>query len=349
MSAGWYPRAVSFGGGGARIPGSMGVLAHLMDTGILEHVTDWYGSSAGCMCALMGAIGVTGSWIKDAMDVFDGRLVSSIQEDYVCDFAKAWGLCSTKGLDEHLGRLIDTWEPGCSSWTFADLAKNRPATNLHIAATNLTQGSLFIFNAKNTPNIRLLDALCASSSLPLFFTPWIHPTTGDIHCDGGILENYPWSCIPNKEDTLVVVCSDADIVGRSTPAVTINTAAEYFGRIIALIHHHDAIVPKNWIAVNNKTIHIIEFDLTQEEKTAAFEEGIRSAKGWLAFRKSRTNLPGETAGNHPSSADPNTSCAARPSPGRMSDSPQCHNPLLHSDPPPDSHSGTIRCARRWSL
>ena len=349
MSTNWYPHAISFGGGGARIVGSMGVLSHLLDAGLTEHVTDWYGCSAGTYCALFGAIGVSGSWIRDAANIFDGRIVSVIHEENVCDYAKLWGLSSTKSLDEMFGKLIDTWEPGSSAWTFADLAKHRPNSKLHMLATNVTQGRTVVFNAVNTPDIRLLDALCASSALPFYFVPWQHPDTGDFYADGGIINNYIWNTIPNKNETLVVVCSETDIVGRSFKAKQMHNILDYISRIISMIHQHDAPIPKYWIAVNNKNIQMIDFGITKEEKQAGFEEGVRSAKGWLAFRASMPDSSGGTTGNHSCYDHPNKESAVRPLQEQMSDNRiLCNSPPL-SDPPLDLHKQRRHCVRRWSL
>ena len=351
MSAGWYPRAISFGGGGARVVSSMGALTQLLESGITEHVTDWYGCSAGSLCAIAGAIGVTAGWLREASDVFEGRLVSGIREDYICDFTKVWGISSTHGLGDHIGKLINTWEPGCSDWTFADLSHNRPGTRLHISATNITQGKPVIFNPANTPDIRIIDAICASSTLPMFYAPWIHPVSGDIHCDGGILENYPWDCIPNKSDTLVVVCRDSDILGRSAKPRTINSVVEYFAQVIALALQHDAVMPKNWIAINSKNVNTMDFCLTKEDKLVAFEDGVRSVKGWLAFRASSSRLHSAsgTQGIRPSSEGPNTSSAVHPSQDKTSGSPGCHNLMQPVHPAPDSHRPAKRAERRWSL
>jgi hypothetical protein len=314
-----------------------------------EHVTDWYGASAGAFCALFAAIGGSGAWVREVSKIFDGATASIIREDYVCDFTKIWGVSSTTPLSDILGKLVDTWESGCSAWTFADLSRNRPGTQLHVLATNLTSKRPGLFNFANSPDIRIIDAICASAAVPLFFIPWIHPTTGDMYCDGGILETYPWKSIPNKHETLVVVCSDADIVGRKNPKIPITNIFEYITRVITLFRANEGVIPLYWIAVNIKNIHFMEFHLSKEEQLAAFEEGVRSAKGWLAFRASMLNSPGGMPESRHDCEHQNTSCADRLLSGKMSDSHQSHNPMRQSDSPPDLHKQMRHSARRWSL
>ena len=341
----WKPHAITFGGGGARIVGSFGVLTHLIESGITAEVKDWYGCSAGAMCALFAAVGVSSAWLREVATIFDPRLIGAVREDFVCDFAKVWGAASTDNLREILGKFIETWEPGAASWTFARLP------GLHISATNVSRGRAEIFDSVNSPNMKILDAVCASSTIPFFFAPWIHPETGDIFCDGAITEPYPWSCVPNKDETLAIVCADKDIIGRPPRAVKqIATIFEYFTRLISLgLHRDTTVIPRYWIAVNNRTIYSIDFNISKEELLAAFEEGVQVAKGWMAFRASMQDSPGETAGRPPWCAPQDTSAAAHPSQERTSDNRRSGNSRLPTDPVRDLHSGPKPCVRRWSL
>lgn len=341
----WKPHAITFGGGGARIVGSFGVLTHLIDTGMTALVTDWYGCSAGAMCALFAAIGVSSTWLREVASIFDARLIGAVREDYVYDFAKVWGAASTENLREILGKFIETWEPGASAWTFSRLP------GLHISATNVSRGRAEIFDSVNSPNMNILDAVCASSTIPFFFAPWIHPETGEIFCDGGITGSYPWSCIPNKDETLAIVCADKDIIGRPPRQLKhITTIFDYFTRLISLGLHRDTqVIPRYWIAVNNRTIYSIDFNITKEELLAAFEEGVQTAKGWMAFGASMQDSLGETAGSRPWCAPQDTSAAVHSSQGKTMDNHRSDSSRQPLDPVRDSRSGPKPCVRRWSL
>ena len=329
--------------------GSAGVLSQLIEAGLTEHVTDWYGCSAGSFCALFGAIGGSATWIREIFNVFDGRLAFVVREDYICDFTKTWGVASSANVSEMFGKLVDTWESGCSSWTFADLSNNRPGSRIHILAANITTGKPMLFNAENSPDILILEAIRASVTIPLLFSPWVHPITGDLYCDGALVENYPWLSIPNKDDTLVVVCSDKNITGRTRDKHQINNMIDYLTQVLSVARRREAPLPKFWIAVNTTIVSLFDFYTTKELRLGAFEDGVRSAKGWLAFRESMLNSPGETSGSRSGCEPPNTSCAGHPLSGKMSDSRQSHNPMQQSGPPLDLHKQKRHSARRWSL
>jgi NTE family protein len=344
----WKPTGISFGSGGTHVFALLGTLSRLLESGTIDNVMRWYGCSAGSFCAYLGALGVTSTWIQEMLVYFDMRIVENIEEDRLTDFLNCWGINSGKGMSEFLGRFLDTWEPGASTWTFADLASKRPGVSLNITATNLTLGSLAVFSAKTTPALRILDAIRASSSVPLIFTPWMD-AHGSMYCDGGVLEEYPWSYVENKEKTLVVVCSDTAICRRTPTKAVIRTLGEYMGRIFKLCQQNQCTdIPKYWIAINNRTVDTLDFKIEPEERTILFQDGVRAASGWLRFRTKQVPMQ-ETRGSHPPSGGRYTSSSFPHAPNKTSESHQSRTPLPHPYPSRGLHSGGTRCDRRWSL
>ncbi len=353
--SGWKPRAVSFSSGGAKVIGQMGTIARLMEAGVLDEVREWYGCSGGAVCALLGALGVTAAWIREAAEHFDVAAALQLTDDPIQSLTENWGLACAEHYRDFLGRFVDTWEPGASTWTFADFAVARPGICLRLIATNVTQGHQAIFGVHETPDMRILDAVMASCAVPLFFTPW-RDVTGDIYTDGAVLEYYPWRCVDDKENTLVIVCEEHGIQGRRRGVANLGSASEFVERILQLARsstHAHVTPPRNWIALNNHDVGILEFHMSRETRTALFRGGERAAAGWLAFRTlkkdSTTDSAGGTNGNHPQCADPNTSSSVPPSPDKTSDNPQSQNPQPPVVPFRDSHTGEPRISRRWSL
>ena len=329
----------------------MGVLAHLMESGDLDRVRNWYGCSGGCMCAIIGALGATPAWIRDVARHFDPRVLSVVDEDSVLDYLSTWGINDGKAFGTVMGRFMDTWEPGSSAWTFADFVKNRPGITITMTATNVSRGCQAIFDHIQTPTMRIVDAMRISSSIPLFYCPWID-ASGDVFCDGAATEYYPWTCVTDKANTLVVACSDTGISGRPMASASIKSLADYIGRIADITRSKRSVeMPKNWIAVNNVTVGFMDFDICQEDRLALFDEGVKAAGRWRAFRslREKDSVPKTPESSAHRALAGHTSSVSHCNPDRVSDSLVHHTQTPMPCLPQDSRSAGQRPCRRWSL
>lgn len=346
----WRPTGVSFSSGGIRIIGHLGVLAHLLETGDLDSVRNWYGCSGGCICAIVAALGATPAWIRDMAQHFDPRVLSVINEDAVFEYLSTWGVNDGSALSTFMGRFMDTWEPGSSAWTFADFVKNRPGITLTMTATNVSRGCQAIFDHIQTPTMRLVDAVRISSSIPLFYCPWID-ASGDVFCDGAVTEYYPWAPVADKANTLVIVCSDTGISGRPMANTSIKSLTDYIGRIADITRSKRFVeMPKNWIAVNNLTVGFMDFDISQEDRLALFDEGVRVAGRWRAFRllREKDSVP-KTPESFPHCAPLHTSCVCQHDPDKRLGTPGCRIPPPQPAPLHSLRDEERRPCRRWSL
>jgi predicted acylesterase/phospholipase RssA len=342
----WKPTGVSFSGGGARTIGHLGVLSHLLSCGMLSQVRNWYGCSGGSFMAVLGAIGGSATWIHDIVDHLDMSVFAGIDDEMLIDFQNSFGINSGNKLVGILSKFIDTWEPGCSKWTFADLLKNRPGAALHITVTNLTRGRHEVFNHITTPNVLIVEAMRASCAIPFYFTPW-RSANGDLFCDGGLIETYPWNHVDDKNNTLVVICADIDVCGRPERR-PITSFGDFMGALNNIIAKNKTIeAPRHWIAVNNNSVGFVDFHISAEIRRTLYEEGKAAATAWNAFRKKAVEQG--RLESPPRCADPHTLSSDPPSPDKTSDSRQSRNPLPPPCPIRDSRSGTARRGRRWSL
>lgn len=335
--------------------GQFGILTALLESesDVLSEVKEWYGCSGGSITAFFGAIGVSPQWIRTCAEHIRMSALMNIQEELIVDYTSHWGVDSGAGLVEYLGKLIDTWEPGASTWTFTDLARERPhIKRLGIITTNVSQGKQLVCCLENTPTMRILDAIRASSSIPLLYTPWRNES-GDYFCDGAVVEIYPWECITDKYRTLVIVCNDNQIGKiRHIPREPITTLSDYISGIVQFVlrlrNPTQENLPRFWIAVNNKTLASVDFQAPQEAYAELFQQGVASGVAWLAFRQKASHVKSpETpvlCGDHCTSA-----CCLPPSGDRTSDSHQSGillqaSPLFRDLRKPYGPSG-----RRWSL
>ena len=71
-----------------------------------------------------------------------------------------------------------------------------------VPALNISDSKVEYFNYKNTPDIKVIDAIVASSSLPLLFPPY--KINGSYYYDGGLCNN----CTVNLVDELDSIAFD---------------------------------------------------------------------------------------------------------------------------------------------
>lgn len=301
------------------------------------------------MSALLGVLGVSVAWMRDVIEHFDLRPLGNVDGNEIAEIFHSWGVRRGEAYRDYLGRFIDTWETGASTWTFAELATNRPGHTLHLTATNVSRGVLTVFDVSRTPHMRVLDAVHASGAIPGFFTPWISQE-GEVFCDGAVIEYFPWSCVPNQHETLVVVCEEFGIHDRPWIYThAIQSFAEYIQRVMRITtqKRKQGTPPRYWIALNVYDIDMIDFMLTREERMGLFQRGATAAARWLAYRTQRlTDSAGGTAQSPPSCAHPCMGSSDHPSQAQMSGNPGYQTPPRPVFPSRGSHNAS---RRRWSL
>ena len=324
--------------------GQLGALASLLESGVLADVREWWGCSAGSICAVLGIIGVSPAWIRDCVRVFEATSVIRISEDLLTDYTEHWGVNNGDDLTRILGRFIDTWEPGASQWTFADMARERPGCTLGITALNVSKQRYEVFSAETTPAVRIVDAVRASSSIPLLFVPWRGPD-GSLYCDGGVIENFPWRVITDKSNTLVVLCSDRSVRrGVTRPVVSLSA---YLAQIFGSMRMAIGDPPRHWIAVNNREVGFLDFGIDVDTRLRAMAEGDAAARGWVAFmRDAAARKPGTPLAPVHQSGLPSCHPA---SPVQTSDNPSRRTPQPSPCCHPHPRTSEPRRSRRWSL
>ena len=145
--------------------------------------------SAGSLLALMLSVGYTLRDLKAFCREFDFTQVVDL------DDATGWFFKLGVDTGERLKRLIEALlkEKGFApSLTFEELARSRPKNpTIRVYATDLNSGKYKIFSKAHTPSYRVVDAVRASSAIPIFFQPVADQETEHILVDGGVVSNFP--------------------------------------------------------------------------------------------------------------------------------------------------------------
>jgi predicted acylesterase/phospholipase RssA len=200
------PKRIVFTGGGLRSLCHFGVLEVLKKKGLLNHVREYVGVSAGALVGFATMLGYTIEEMKQVVTEFDFTLLQTTHPELVLDFFSTYGVDTGEQLEKFLKALLRI-KGHSIDMTFGEWAKLYPkAKRLRCYATNLNTCKLLEFSCKTTPDISFVFALRASMSLPLYFTPVSEPETGHYLVDGGVIHNFPMNYLTEeeKEETLGV-------------------------------------------------------------------------------------------------------------------------------------------------
>ena len=182
-----------FEGGGVKGIAYVGALEVLEEEGILKNIERVAGTSAGAMIAVLVALGYTPKEISEILwDINFKRFMDSswgIVRDInrlIKDFGWYKGDHFRDLMADYIERKTQNGEI-----TFEELAKNKKYSELHLIGADLSTGLAKVFNATNTPKVKVADAARISMSIPLFFAA-VKGVEGDghVYVDGGLLNNY---------------------------------------------------------------------------------------------------------------------------------------------------------------
>lgn len=185
------PKRLVFCGGGTRCLAFVQTLVVLEQKKRLQHVNEYWGTSAGALLASLMAMTKSATAVKDIMFTADYMKFRNIDLANLLSITQTWGMDDGKSLLEEIERLLDRVEPGGKQKTLAD------QPGLHIIVADLNKHETIVCNSATYPELRIAEAIRASMSLPIMFRPYRHTPSGHVWIDGGIRANFPWDCLPD--------------------------------------------------------------------------------------------------------------------------------------------------------
>ena len=171
-----YDTGLILSGGGTRGFAHAGILKALNEAEIYPDIIS--GVSAG---AIVGALYADGYSPDEMLEIFS-------EEDGFFNYARinfpGRGLFRSVGLGEKLAGKL-------KAETFEELK-----IPLIISATNLNKGEVVYFNEG-----KIVEKVLASAAIPVLFEP--EEIDGELHVDGGVLDNFPVTPLTGKCNKLV--------------------------------------------------------------------------------------------------------------------------------------------------
>jgi len=184
-------RNLVFEGGGVKGIAYVGAMEVLEKRGIFKDIERVGGTSAGAINAVLLACGYSNAEQQKILFEMDFARFMDDDRGLIRDTDRLlheYGWYKGDYFRRWMGDLIEA-KLKSRDVTFAEL-KRQGCPDLYLLGANLSTGFGEVFSEEHTPNMRVVDAVRISMSIPLFFAA-IRAARGDVYVDGGLLNNYP--------------------------------------------------------------------------------------------------------------------------------------------------------------
>lgn len=279
------PRRLVLSGGGIRTMTYMGVLQVLEERRLLQGIREFCGVSAGALIALLLALGYSLSSLEKFFLEYDFSQIRSLDPETSMNFFETYGLDTGEKVVQLLEKFLahKGFQP---SVTFQDLAASGRCKRFRLWASDLQMLKPVEFSAEATPDISVTLALRASISIPLYFTPVRHPTTGHLLVDGGSFDNYPIAFLSpaEQEESLGITFEFGSLpkpIDDFPGFLSMLTTGYYIPSYQQLLAQHHC----RTIRIPCYEVSSHHFEASQEEKRALMDMGRTAAE--LFFQTTR--------------------------------------------------------------
>lgn len=255
-----------FSGASTKIAAHIGALSVLEDHNF--RFGSFIGTSAGSIIAACKAIGMN---YKEMYDIISKINYSDIVEKDKSMFSRILTTLIL-GFSSTGDRLYDILKKLYGDLKFRDLDKD-----LLVVAQSLDNWNITVFSRRNTPNVKICDAVRASSSLPFLFKPF--HIGNKFYIDGGIGKHFPvdlnvlnrniiGSLIISEDKTVPRKgCSSIDIAKSIIDSLSRKNIYESINRAKKLK------LRKFFYCKIVSNLSAFDFDLTQRENEKLFQNG----------------------------------------------------------------------------
>lgn len=182
----------------------IGVIRLLEEKELLKGIKTYVGASAGSIICFLLALGYTSDNIyMICLELYSSYINKAVSIDSILNMDRSLGIDSGYELTQYLRHCLHE-KYAVESMTFIDLSK-KSGINLVVCASNISKGESTFFSVDATPQVCVIDAIRASITIPLVFTPI--EIEGHLYVDASIYNNFPVDYVKNfvLKDTLGVI------------------------------------------------------------------------------------------------------------------------------------------------
>lgn len=301
-----------FEGGGVKGIGHVGVVSALEQAGYEFDVVA--GSSAGAIVAALIAAGYRGETMHEIMRSLDYRKFR--QTDWLDRLGNSgrlfsillhYGIYQASYVEQWLHELLLAKHTAY----FRDVKKADGTYRLYVTTVDLTAHRLLVLPDDliqlgiDPDSFSLARAVRMSMSIPIYYEPYtLKDGNGVVHylVDGGLVSNYPIGILDDGKQKLLHptfgLKFTSQLCDRPAALPKVHHLLDYMKLMISTLldaYENDAVSSatgdrQRSILISSlihdqggtKAISVTDFDLTQAESEALYENGIHAAKAFLA-------------------------------------------------------------------
>ena len=222
-------------------------------------------------------LGYSISSLKDICERFDFAVLQEPAPDGFLSFIDNYGIDTGEKLVRFLQALL-TIKGYAADLTFEGL---KGPYALEVVASNLTSGLPVIFSAMKTPEVKIVDALRASMSLPFYFWP-VH-LEDSLLVDGGVHGLYPMNLLSDEEqkDALGIILLQSighwnKFDGPDAFILRLYEITSQSKSVLLYERYKD-----NTIRITTPPISSLKFGLSTEERKKLFDAGLKAVDNYI--------------------------------------------------------------------
>lgn len=257
-------------GGGINGLIHLGVLKLLDEYNLIDNIKNYYGSSIGALIAFHLALGYN---YNDVMYLFLKINSDKLIDENVFTFFTDYGLCNLSKIKIYLESIVEI-KFKKKSISFLELYRLTKKT-IHITSININLNQEEIFNYINTPDVNIVDAVVASSSIPIAFTP--KKINNNYYIDSFYINNYPINLCNDYKKTIGIELNNVEYK-------TIENIDNIYEYLSCIFISTNKIIKKNK-KINKPKLEIIikcknplNFFINPEEKIDLYNYGYKESK-----------------------------------------------------------------------
>ena len=183
-------------GGGLKGIAEMGALHYMESIDILKNITTYAGASAGAVNCVLLSIGYRPI---ELYQFFMNTDMEKLKDLHAYNFFNKLGLDEGKRFTLVVRKFFEakSIDPKITFKKLYRMTKKK----LIITGACINDKKTYYFSHETEPNMKVIDALRISVSIPIIFTPC--KFRGKVFIDGGCTDNYPIALFKHKIDQVI--------------------------------------------------------------------------------------------------------------------------------------------------